>query len=128
MILAYHQCSNIKGDEPDGPHEDNVLPGEGVLQAFRRKLDHVPEVDAMVAALHQPQVDRPPLGSVVEGEPLAKGVLLQPLVPLAVTVGPLTISHGKRKLTCLHERTFLLLLLVALEKFYLIIICLFSNF
>ena len=118
--LAYHQCSNVEGNEPDGPHEDNILPGEGVLQALNSELHHVPQVDAMVAALHQPQVDGPPLGGVVEGKPLAKSVLLlTPPIFFAVTIRTLTISHRKWKLTCLHEWTFcpLLLLLVALQKF-----------
>ena len=120
MFIAYHQCSNVEGDQADSPHEDNILPCEGVLQALCRKLDHVPQVDPMVASLHQPQVDCPPLGGVVEGKPLAKGVLLLPPVLLAVTIRTLTISHGNRKLARVHERTFfslLLLLLVALENF-----------
>ena len=119
MFLAYHQCSNIEGDQPDCPHEDDVFSRESVLQALCRKLDHVPQVNSMVAALHQPQVDCPPLGGVVEGKPLAKGVLLLPTILLAVTIRTLTISHGKGKLARFHERTFssLLLLLVALQKF-----------
>ena len=119
MFLAYHQCSNIEGDQPDCPHEDDVFSRESVLQALCRKLDHVPQVNSMVAALHQPQVDCPPLGGVVEGKPLAKGIFLLPPIFLAVTIRSLTISHGKWQLARLHERTFcsLLLLLVALQKF-----------
>ena len=118
MFVAYHQCSNVEGDQPDSPHEDNVLPCKGVLQALCRKLDHVPQVDPMVATLHQPQVDCPPLGRVVEGEPLAKGVFLLPPILLAMTIRALTISHGKWKLARFHEWTFcsLPLLLVALQQ------------